>query len=375
MDERRNRVCDALADLNADWAVFTGFDSIAYATGIPQSIEWGPSPFSGGQSCAIVGRDGRAGLVLPNHEMPADRPADLEAVDYVGFSYLDGPQDLGANYARAVAALVARLGVSGRVAVERSGISAGLLDLLPAREVVDIAAALRDRRAVKTELEIAALTRAAEVAAIGQRTARVVTRPGICELDAFAEIRLAMETAAGGRCALAGDFVSGAERTAVGMGWPDARRIRPGDSIVCDLAPRVNGYWGDSCAGFVLGAATQEYRVLFDRVKSALTAAMTLMTPGKPIGQLDREMREMIEVDGLKCHHHLGHSIGTSVHEWPRIIPNEPAPLREGMVLMVEPACYQPGLGGIRLEYMLAVTATGARPLAPFEHNPEIDLT
>lgn len=371
MDERRQRIVDALHETGADWAVLTGQDTICYATGHPVSIEWGFSPFAGGASCAFVGRDGQAGLVLPNHEAGIVQP-DVDVASYVGFSY-DRPTDLVTNYVDALKALTGRMGVRGTIGVEVTTFTAQVSELLGADREVGIDRALRDRRAIKTPAEIVALTRSAEVAAAGQRVARTVSRPGVSELEAFAKIRCAMETAAGQRCPVTGDFVSGVERTAGGMGWPVDRTIEVGDPVISDLAPRVDGYWGDSCAGFILGQPAAEYERLFNRSKEALTAAETLMVPGKPIGKLDAELRSMVEVDGVVCHHHMGHGIGTSVHEWPRIIPNEDSVLREGMVLMVEPGGYRPGTGGVRLEYMMLVTSTGARPLAPFEHSVSVD--
>ncbi|MXU65020.1 M24 family metallopeptidase [Oceanomicrobium pacificus] len=55
-----------------------------------------------------------------------------------------------------------------------------------------------------------------------------------------------------------------------------------------------------------------------------------------------------------------------SVHEWPRLVPDETALIEENMVLMVEPGSYVPGLGGIRTEFILRVTRSGAEALATF---------
>ena len=42
--------------------------------------------------------------------------------------------------------------------------------------------------------------------------------------------------------------------------------------------------------------------------------------------------------------------------------------IREGMVLMLEPGAYEPGVGGVRLEWMYLVTATGNEVLSGFPH-------
>jgi Xaa-Pro aminopeptidase len=60
------------------------------------------------------------------------------------------------------------------------------------------------------------------------------------------------------------------------------------------------------------------------------------------------------------------------VHEWPRLVPYETAALEEGMFLMVEPGAYDPDVGGVRIEWMIEITAYGCRPVAPFKHIPRI---
>ena len=42
--------------------------------------------------------------------------------------------------------------------------------------------------------------------------------------------------------------------------------------------------------------------------------------------------------------------------------------IREGMVLMLEPGAYAPGVGGVRLEWMYLVTATGNEVMSGFRH-------
>jgi Xaa-Pro aminopeptidase len=43
------------------------------------------------------------------------------------------------------------------------------------------------------------------------------------------------------------------------------------------------------------------------------------------------------------------------------------------MFVMVEPGAYGPDIGGVRLEWMIEITADGCRPVAPFEHLPGIE--
>ena len=54
MDERSQRVAQAIRDAKADCAILCGFDNICYATGYVADLESGPSPFSGGPALAVV---------------------------------------------------------------------------------------------------------------------------------------------------------------------------------------------------------------------------------------------------------------------------------------------------------------------------------
>lgn len=369
MRERIDRIGDALREIGADWAVLTSPDSVCYATGHAVPIEAGPSPFCGGPTTALVGRDGAVGLVAPNHELGA--PPQVDRVEaYEGFTW-DRPADQVANYRRSVIDLTRRLSVSGRLAIEQASFPKTLADLWPL-ETSPFDAALARARAIKTPDEVRRLRRAAEIAAIGQRAARSHAAEGRSELEIFARIRSAMERAAGGRCPLTGDFVTGIARTAGTAGWPIERILHPRDPVICDLAPRVDGYWGDSCGSFHLGRASARYLGMFAAAEAALATALTEIRPGLPVSRLDAMLRDVVRTSGFHYPHHSGHSIGTGVHEHPRIVPYETTIIEENMVLMVEPGAYVPDVGGVRLEFMLRVTATGAETMATFPMAPSL---
>lgn len=362
--ETTDRVVEILKQLNVGWAVLTGPDSVCYATGHIVGIEIGPTPFSGGPTTAFVSRDGAVGVVCPNVEA-GSVPDDIESEIYLGFDC--AVTDQVGNYRAAVSRLIERLGIKGDFAVEQAGFTAALADLLPGRRV-SIDTPLARVRAVKTAPELEKLRFCAEVAAAGQETARKVSVEGTSELEALAHIRGVMERMAGERCALAGEYVSGIDRTSQLGTPPGAQVVSVGDPIVCDLAPRVNGYWGDSCGAFVVGNAFPDaYEPMYKAAYEALELAVSELRPGLQVSVFDKTIRSFMQKHGYSYPHHTGHGIGTSVHEFPRILPDEPSVFEENMVLMVEPGSYVPGIGGLRVEYMLRVTAGGAEIMAPFK--------
>ncbi len=372
LDERLQRTAAAAKAIGADWAVLTNYDSVCYATGHVVPIEAGASPFAGGPTTAFVSADGASAIVAANVETRAARAGWADEIAlYEGFTF-DRDADVLANYADAIAGIVRKLGIGGAVAVEPASFPAALGAFFD--RSTDFTGALRRARATKTPEEKALMKRAAQAAAVGQERFRTATRVGRTELDVFADIRAAMENFAGERVAVTGDFLSGKERTAGFTGWPVDRVIAAGDSLISDLAPRVAGYWGDSCASAVLGEPSAEYMRLFEAAKTALDRALEIMRPGLVISELDAELRRHVGRAGYAYPHHSGHSIGASVHEWPRIVPFEHAPLEAGMFLMIEPGAYDPAVGGVRTEWMIEITADGCRPVAPFEHVPRIAI-
>jgi len=360
--ENVERLADLLRDIGADWAVLTSADAVCFATGHIVPIEIGQSPFSGGPTVAFVGRDASVGLVCPNTD--SGQSGAWHEISYAGFAC--AVTDQVANFADAVRKMIRRLGVSGKVAIEPHSFTTLLSELLPGDNMA-IDVPLARLRSIKTDREIKLLRRAAEIAALGQEEARRASMPGRRELEILGNIRARMETAAGTRCALAGEYLSGTERTATLGLQPNDRVLKEGDPVICDLAPRVSGYWGDSCGSFLIGQdIPAQYVEMYNACRETLELASSELKPGLRACDFDRLLRNHLAGKGYSYPHHSGHGIGASVHEFPRLVPNETALIEENMMLMVEPGSYIKGLGGIRCEFMFRVTRTGAQAMAKF---------
>src|SRR5262249_3924638 len=118
--------------------------------------------------------------------------------------------------------------------------------------LVDAGPGLIRARATKTAEEIQQLRECARLTAVGQGTALSDARMGMTELELFGRIRGAIEAEVGSSFVLGVDLVSGVERTAQAVGAPGLRVLQDGDPVLCDLGPRVGGYWGDSCCTFAV---------------------------------------------------------------------------------------------------------------------------
>ena len=348
-----------------DFLVVNKPGSVAYTTGHTVSIETGPSVFSGGPTTAIIAQTGECAVVCVNAET-GNQDSWATTFSYEGIGY-ERRVDYHENFQSALREAIAALDVSGRLGVEATGYP--IDPIFSVSSTIDIEAKLNLLRAVKSEAEKPLLRRAAEAACVGQNAFYKYLKPGRCELEVFSDIRREMEMFAGQRIALAGDFVSGRDRTSCVGGWPSDRRIETGDPVICDLSPRVGRYWGDSCASVMAGESTPGFRKLFNAAKTALQHAVSIMKPGLRISELDAQLREIVMRGGYQYPHHSGHSIGTAVPEWPRIVPYETAVLQEGMFMMVEPGAYDSNVGGVRCEWTIEIVSDGCRVVAPFEHR------
>lgn len=369
MRDTATRIAAAAGDLGAEWALLSAPESVTYVTGHAVPIETGPSPFSGGPTLAVVGRDGRAALVAPSHEASPGEDRFL----YSGFALANLP--LAANLLRALNEAIDAIGAHGPVAIESGSLPLLIAEAARARatSLIDGTQAFRQARVIKTEREIQLLRSAAQAASVAQQAVPAAARADITELAAFGEVRAAAEQHIGERLPFAGDFVAGRARTAATGGWPTSRKIRQGDAVMADLAPRVDGYWADSCSTFTLSArADTAWLRLWHTVHDALTALSERVVPGMPMSEIDKIARTPLMAAGYQFPHHTGHNIGTAVHEHPRIIPTEEATLQPGMVILLEPGAYEPAVGGVRLEHMFLVTQRRLEQLTHFPLRPTL---
>jgi len=372
VDERTLRAVEATGGVGADWALLVSPEVVFYASGLDVPLDLGPSPHAGGPSAAILTDQGEVTLVVEDLQEEAAHASRADHVVVVcGFAPQPHARPLPVEYATAVMGAVEALDPGPLVAVEAGVLPELLAQSLRAAgfSLLDASEELRRARAVKTAEEIDCLRACAELTAAGQRAALESARPEMTELELFAEVRKVMEAAAGRPLSIGVDLLSGVERSAQVMGGPSRRRLVRGDPIICDLVPRHAGYWGDSCNTFVVeGEGSKAFAELRQVVWHALERAVDTIRPGISAGQLDREVRDVIEENGLSDPLHIGHGIGTANSEYPRIVPGATDALEAGMVLMVEPCAYIEEVGGVRLEWMFLVTETGNKVLSPYQH-------
>lgn len=237
---------------------------------------------------------------------------------------------------------------------------------LPTRDHVE------DLRARKSDMEIAAVRAALELAESVLVEVVAELSPGVTEAAVAAEIDH--------RCRLRGarrmafdTIVAAGPRAANPHAVPSTHPIPPGVPVVVDLGCELDGYCSDITRCVVLGEAlAPEWQLIHAVVSRAREAALGVMRPGVAAAQVDRAARDVLGDAGLgeAFVHGLGHGVGLEVHEAPRLAARSEDTLQAGMVVTIEPGVYLPGLGGMRLEDLAVVREDGAERLNRLSDAP-----
>jgi Xaa-Pro aminopeptidase len=216
-------------------------------------------------------------------------------------------------------------------------------------------------RAIKDRDELQRIEAAAELVTVGHRAVREFCEPGICEVELWDAARDQLDRATGGRFEGAIDLMTG-ERTALVGRPPGDARVEPGAPVLFDFAPRLRGYWADSCATFVCGVPTRAIARRHLAVRDALERGLRAARPGVKAAAVDAAIRSRLAEAGLECPHDVGHGVGTAPREAPWISRGNQSALEQGMVITLEPGAYVNGFG-LRLEHLAVIEAEGARLL------------
>ncbi|MFH0953431.1 MAG: M24 family metallopeptidase [Verrucomicrobiota bacterium] len=159
--------------------------------------------------------------------------------------------------------------------------------------------------------------------------------------------------------------------------------LRAGQPIVIDIFPRhrAHGYWGDLTRTVVRGRSPEAVRKMFAAVKAAQQAGLAQMRAGAAVGKIHHTVEREFSARGFKTTrtaeraegftHSTGHGVGLDIHERPSVGAGRDR-LKKGNVVTIEPGLYYRGVGGVRIEDVVVVTARGWRYLATMGKRLEV---
>ena len=257
------------------------------------------------------------------------------------------------------------------------------------RLIRDLRAELDAMRLIKDEAEAAIQQRAADIASAGHARAMRACRPGMAEYELEAELSYEFRRRGPDAHAFLPIVAGGANACVLHYVGND-RRLDDGALVLIDAVCEVAGYAADITRTFpVNGRFGAAQRDVYEIVLAAQAAAIAAIAPGRrftdahdaavraltqglvDLKLLQGDVDNLIEKGDYRRFymHRTGHWLGLDVHDAGDYRSGgQPAMLRPGMTLTVEPGLYlRPAADvpaalagiGIRIEDDVRVTAGG----------------
>ena len=355
---KRQEMADWLKDQDADAAILSALDSIAWTFNI-RGVDVSHTPVA--LSFAVVHDDGTADLFVAGEKVGDDVRQHLgngvrlhERSDFESYLGTLGGKAVVADPERAVAAIFEALeGAGAKVLRQRDPA------VLP--------------KAIKNEAEVAGhkAAQARDGAALVRFLHWLSVEAPKGELDEItASDKLEDFRRKGGDLRdLSFDTISGAGPNGAIVHYKASeetnRKIELNSLYLVDSGGQYPDGTTDVTRTVAVGTPTQEMRDRYTRVLKGHIALATAIFPAGTRGvQLDTLARQYLWQAGLDYAHGTGHGVGAylAVHEGPQRITQAGSsqagsdePLRAGMMLSNEPGYYKTGEYGIRIENLVLV--------------------
>lgn len=141
------------------------------------------------------------------------------------------------------------------------------------------------------------------------------------------------------------------------------RKITKNDCIIIDMGVKYRGYCSDMTRTVFLGKPTSRMKEAYSVVREALERSIAVTKAGTTGSFVATACSKYMETRGHPLGNGLGHGLGLDVHDFPSpcLSPANRKPLKENMVITIEPGCYYQNEFGIRIEDTVVVTAAGCR--------------
>jgi Xaa-Pro aminopeptidase len=226
---------------------------------------------------------------------------------------------------------------------------------------------------VKELEEIDAIAAAAKVAVAGMSAAVQSAVPGATESQVAAAGEYAMRQA--GAEEFWRTYVSSGPRTNIAHGLPTSRKILPGDLVMIDIHPILNGYSADICRTVCVGEPTPEQQEAYDLYLKAQQGTIAMIKAGVGMVDLEGYLHGFLNDSG-HGDHIFGppiHGVGIEFEEAP-LPPGHaffhgekaPPPLPANVVIAVGNCGLYTGPWGVRVEDTCLIKPDGHKILTDF---------
>lgn len=219
---------------------------------------------------------------------------------------------------------------------------------------------MRQMRIIKTDQEIAYITKAQRIAEAAFTKLLSSMRIGQTEKQIAAALEFIMLDMGSDGVSFPTIAASGVN-SACPHAVPTDKPVQEGDFLTLDFGATYKGYHSDMTRTVVFGKPTDEMKNIYNAVWGANSDAIKAVRADISCKLVDNVARSTLDAWGYEEYftHGLGHGVGLEIHEAPTVGSRSGTTLREGMIITIEPGVYIPGKYGVRIEDMCVVTKDG----------------
>ncbi|MCB1093372.1 MAG: aminopeptidase P family protein, partial [Verrucomicrobiae bacterium] len=320
---RQRRLRKRMGALGVERAVMVTREHVQWLTGFRP--HWLMS------AAAVLDLEGDCTLIAPNSE------PEFHAADQVATFPMQWQATLRMEAMQAIAEAMGQAVDRGDAVVGAEFSSFGPHAAAAVGEArVDLDPVLWELRRVKESDEVAMIRKAIACSDAMYRRAREIIRPGISELEVFAQLHAAAVEEAGE--ALSHQLGNDYQCNSPGGPARDGVVANDGELYILDLGPAYRGYFADNCRAFAVnGQPTEAQLRAWEVIVSVFDIVKEMVRPGVSCRALyDRCKALLDEADPTGSFwHHLGHGIGLYPHEAPHLNPNWDDVFQEGEIFTV----------------------------------------
>lgn len=246
-----------------------------------------------------------------------------------------------------------------------------LSERLAGTSLVNGVSFLDDVMLVKDAAEIERLRAACAAADAGYRAGMAAIREGVTENHVAGVVEAAIRDhgSVWAWSITGGTEVGAGERTAFARGVTQQgteRQIKRDEFVVIDLHSLVDLYMADLSIPVFFGKPNDAQKRAIACWEDVAATMLAAIKPGRAVRDCVAEGIAVYQRHGLAEHGLplFGHGLGTCARTRPFMNAGSDDVLAPGMVIALGTHLYQPGVGGMRLEYPLVVGARGAEPFS-----------
>lgn len=323
----------------------------------------------------IVTSDGRTGLFGVDMEATTIKRREPNVPTRIWAEFTD-------NAMAVLADQLKELGLeSARIGIEMDYLPAGDLEKLrrelPRARLEPNEAILAKLRQIKTPQEIELLRRLSRIADQSITDALAAVKAGDTEMDIAAHMTRNIYRLGAEHFKLM--IVATGERSQLPNVGPSERKLQREDVCRVEIFSVISGYQAGVCRTAVVQQAPPHAEQIWHHLVECKYLIMDMIRPGASCREIyEAFIRKLSELD-LPPISFVGHGIGLHLHEdpyigkTPEIGRTGDALLEAGMVLGVEPLCYQTGYGyGMQNKDMMLVTENGCELLSDYANTDRL---